>query len=143
MSRSRFFLRRSFRIGCDIQIELAVSKFVPQGMGWVPDLPDARDYTYRHDEVLQFLRRLKRSRRKTLPNEVDLRRDEEGEYFTPPEDQGPLNCSAACAVLGLVEYFERRVRGRTFEGSKLFLYKVARNRQQKRQIGRASCRERV
>jgi len=101
-------------------------------MGWVPDLPDARDYTYRHDEVVQLLRRLKRSRRKTLPNEVDLRRDEEGEYFTPPEDQGPLNCSSACAVLGLVEYFERRVRGRTFEGSKLFLYKVTRNRLQKR-----------
>ena len=97
-------------------------------MGWIPDLPDPRDYTYRHDEVLQLLRRLKRSRRKSLPNEVDLRRDDEGEYFTPPEDQGPLNCSAACAVLSLVEYFERRVRGRTFEGSKLFLYKVTRNR---------------
>ncbi len=101
-------------------------------MGWSPDLPDARDYTYRHDKVLKLLRRLKRSRRKTLPNEVDLRRDDDGEYFTPPEDQGPLNCSAACAVLGLVEYFERRVRGRTFEGSKLFLYKVTRNRLQKR-----------
>jgi C1A family cysteine protease len=35
-------------------------------------------------------------------------------------------------VLGLVAYFERRVRGRTFEGSKLFLYKVTRNRLQKR-----------
>ena len=35
-------------------------------------------------------------------------------------------------MLGLVEYFERRVRGRTFEGSTLFLYKVTRNRTQKR-----------
>ncbi len=101
-------------------------------MGWIPDLPNARDYTYRHDAVLHMLRSLKRSRRKTLPNEVDLRRDDDGEYFTSPEDQGPLNCSATCAVLGLVEYFERRVRGRTFEGSKLFLYKVTRNRLQKR-----------
>ncbi len=99
-------------------------------MGWVPDLPDPRDYTYRHEQILCLLRRLKRSPRKALPNAVDLRRDEEGEYFTPPEDQGPLNCSAACAVLGLLEYFER-LRGRTFEGSKLFLYKVSRNRLQK------------
>ncbi len=106
--------------------------FIPQGMGWHPDLPDARDYTYRHDAVLPLLRRLKRSRRKTLPSEVDLRCEDEVEHFTPPEDQGPLNCSAACAVLGLVEYFERRVRGRTFEGSTLFLYKVTRNRRQKR-----------
>ena len=109
-----------------------MSKFIPQGMGWIPDLPDARDYTYRDDAVLPLLRQLKRSRRKTLPSNVDLRRDDDGEYFTPPEDQGPLNCSAACAVLGLVEYFERRVRGRTFEGSKLFLYKATRNRLQKR-----------
>ena len=109
-----------------------MSTFIPQGMGWQPDLPDARDYTYRHDAVLPLLRLLKRLRRKTLPSEVDLRCEDEAEYFTPPEDQGPLNCSAACAVLSLVEYFERRVRGRTFEGSKLFLYKVARNRLQKR-----------
>jgi hypothetical protein len=126
------FIVGSFLAGFDTPIELAVSKFIPQGLGWVPDLPDARDYTYRHDDVLQSLRRLKWSRRKTLPSKVDLRRDDEGEYFTAPEDQGPLNCSAACAVLGLVEYFERRVRGRTFEGSKLFLYKVTRNRLQKR-----------
>lgn len=109
-----------------------MSRFIPQGMGWIPDLPDPRDYVYRHEAILPLLERLKRSRRKKLPDEVDLRSDDEGEYFTPPEDQGPLNCSAAFAVLSLVEYFERRVRGRTFEGSKLFLYKVTRNRLQKR-----------
>ena len=67
-----------------------------------------------------------------MPSEVDLRCEDEVQHFSPPEDQGPLNCSAACAVLGLVEYFERRVRGRTFEGSTLFLYMVTRNRTQKR-----------
>jgi hypothetical protein len=35
-------------------------------------------------------------------------------------------------VLSLVEYFERRARGRTFEGSKLFLYKVTRHVLEKR-----------
>lgn len=117
----------------DLILPAAVSKFIPQGMGWIPDLPDARDYTWRHEAVLPLLQRLKRPRRRELPDEVDLRTDDEDEYFTPPEDQGPLNCSSACAVLSLVEYFERRVRGRTFEGSKLFLYKVARNCMHKRQ----------
>jgi C1A family cysteine protease len=96
-------------------------------MGWIPDLPDPRDYTWRHDEVLPLLRRLKSARSKNLPDEIDLRSDGDGDYFTPVEDQGPLNSSTAFAVLNLVEYFERRIHGRTFEGSKLFLYKVARN----------------
>lgn len=102
-------------------------------MGWIPDLPDPRDYTHRHEAVLPLLSRLRRWRRKKQPEEVDLRFGDEGEFFfTEPENQGPLGCSAACAVLSLIEYFERRVRGRTFEGSTLFLYKVTRNRLQKR-----------
>ena len=105
-----------------------MSKFVPTGLGWIPDLPDDRDYTPGHDHILRLLRSLKRYKRKTLPKEVDLRRDEDGEYFTAPEDQGSLNCSCAFSILSLVEYFERRGRGRTFDGSKLFLYKATRNR---------------
>ncbi len=109
-----------------------MSEFVPQGMGWRPDLPDARDYTYRHEVVLSLLRRLQPAPYEELPDEVDLRRDDEGEYFTASENQGPLNCSSAFAVLSLVEYFQRRIYGRTFEGSRLFLYKVTRNLLHKR-----------
>lgn len=97
-------------------------------MGWQPDLPDARDYTLQHPEVLPLLHKLKRPRHWELPDEVDLRSDTEGEYFTETEDQGPLNSSTAFAVLALIEYFERRLYGHTFEGSKQFLYKVTRNR---------------
>ena len=110
------------------RVELAMPKFVPRGLGWQPDLPDSRDYTFRHPEIRAMLQRLKRSQREDLPVEVDLRRDSEGEYFTETEDQGPLNSSTAFAVLSIVEYFERRIHGRTFEGSELFLYKVTRNR---------------
>jgi hypothetical protein len=85
-------------------------------MGWIPDSPDPRDHTFRHEAVLALLERLELLRRKSLPNEVDLRRDDEGEYFTPPEDQKPLNCSVAFAILSLVEYFERRVRGQNVRG---------------------------
>lgn len=111
-----------------------MSPFIPPGLGWIPDLPDPRDYTPRHEAIAPLLKQLKPSRRKRLPDEVDLRRDDEGEYFTAVEDQGPLNSSTAFAVLSLVEYFERRIRGRTFEGSKLFLYKVTRNLRQRRPL---------
>lgn len=89
-------------------------------MGWIPDLPDPRDYTYRHKEILPLTRQVQ-SRSGKLPDQVDLRYGDEGEVFlTDVEDQGPLNSSTAFAVLSLVEYFERR-SGRTFSGSKLFL----------------------
>ena len=104
-----------------------MSRFVPQGMGWQPDLPDSRDYSHGHPAVLPSLQKLKRLGPEELPDEVDLRFDSEGEYFTQPLDQGPLNSSTAFAVLSLIEYFERRIHGRTFDGSKLFLYKITRN----------------
>ena len=97
-------------------------------MGWLPDLPDVRDYSFRHPAVLRLLKKFKRARRLELPEKVDLRRDGDGEYFTETEEQGTLNSSTAFAVLSLIEYFERRIHGRTFESSKLFLYKVTRNR---------------
>lgn len=97
-------------------------------MGWIPDLPDARDYTYRDEEILPLLRNLKHLTTTELPDQVDLRYGDEGEvFFTEVEDQGPVNSSTAFAVLSLVEYIERRVHGRTFDGSKLFIYKVTRN----------------
>ncbi|MCA9075834.1 MAG: C1 family peptidase [Planctomycetaceae bacterium] len=104
-----------------------MSKFIPQGMGWIPDLPDPRDYTYRHEKILPILQQLKHCSGE-VPDEIDLRYGDEGEVFlTDVEDQGPLNSSSAFAVLSLVEYFERRIYGRTFDGSQLFLYKVTRN----------------
>ena len=99
-------------------------------MGWIPDLPDPRDYTPDHEEVRRLLAGLKPapSRQKTVPTCLDLRGDDENPsaFFSAVEDQHSLNCSAVCAVLGIVEYFERRVRGQAFEGSMLFLYKMAR-----------------
>jgi len=103
-----------------------VLKFIPQGMGWIPDVPDPRDYTIRHEDVLARLRQFN-AMPSELPDKVDLRQGDEGEtFFTDSEGQGPLNSSTAFAVHGLVEFFARR-EGRTFNASKLFLYKVARN----------------
>lgn len=95
-------------------------------MGWIPDLPDPRDYTPDHGEVRPLLEGLRGFKRRKLPRHCDLRRDGDGDYFSPVEDQGILNCSSVFACLSLVEYFERRVLGHTFEPSQLYLYKMAR-----------------
>lgn len=118
--------RREVRARRFTKADLDLRKFIPPGMGWLPDLPDPRDYTPAHDVVRALLEELPRSEQNDLPDAVDLRSDDEGVYIFPSEDQGTINCSAACAVCGLVEYFERRIRGQTFEGSRLFLYRLAR-----------------
>jgi C1A family cysteine protease len=48
-------------------------------------------------------------------------------WCSPIEDQGTLGSCTAQAGVGLLEYFERRAFGKHLEGSRLFLYKVARN----------------
>lgn len=108
-----------------------MSRFIPSGLGWIPDLPDARDFTAGHSEIAPLLRRLKPGRRKKLPDAVDLRSDDDAEYFTSVENQGLLNASPAFAVLALLEYFERRIRGATFDGSALFLYQITQRVRQK------------
>ncbi len=108
--------------------EIAMAKFVPRGLGWQPDLPDGRDYTFRHPEVNRLLLRLPAMLESDQPDLVDLRCDCDTEYFTGVDDQGELNASSSFATLAAVEYFERRVAGRTYDGSRLFLYQVARYR---------------
>ncbi len=104
------------------------------GTGWLPDYPDARDYTIDREEVSPRLRLLgerdsvKRmlarssgKRRGRLPVSVDLR-----EWCSPVEDQGALGSCTAHAAASLVEYFERRAFGRHVDASRLFIYKTAR-----------------
>lgn len=104
----------------------------PAGLGWVRDIPDLRDYHPGGEEVAELLAGLSRTgRRSKLPQQIDLRIDDAGNpsYVAPVDNQGPLNCSAACAVIALIDYFERRSHGHCFDGSTLFLYKAARRLQ--------------
>lgn len=107
------------------------------GLGWLPDLPDFRDYTMDCDKVADRLKLLKQKDSiKTMlkkvgvgvrpksgpPVTVDLR-----VFCSPVEDQGNLGSCTAHAGIGLVEYYERRAFGRHIDASRLFLYKVTRN----------------
>lgn len=75
--------------------------------GWVPDLPDQRDYTYlATPEQVQ-----------SLPSAVDLRADMPGIY-----DQGQLGSCTAQAVAAAMEFDRRKERLTDFIPSRLFIY---------------------
>ena len=93
--------------------------------GWLPPLPDLRDYTEEQPEIASMVKRLGLSptrKMKALPIQVDLR-----SYCSPIENQGNLGSCTAHAGMGLIEYFERRAFKKHIDGSRLFLYKNTRN----------------
>ena len=119
-----------------------MSNFAHHGMGWMPDIPDFRDYSIESDVVNEIFENAAMSvsplttmrspakGKKTdeavsnpaLPARVDLRT-----WCPPIEDQGILGSCTAMAGVGLLEYFQRRAFNTHLDGSKLFLYKVTRN----------------
>ncbi|MBK9524198.1 MAG: cysteine protease [Bacteroidetes bacterium] len=110
--------------------------YTEKRLGWLPDVPDFRDYTMDNNKlsekdlmrgktltVKQMLTNtgMKKSALK-IPNKKDLR-----SWFSPIEDQGNLGSCTANAGVGMYEYYERRAFGKHIDGSRLFLYKTTRN----------------
>jgi C1A family cysteine protease len=91
-------------------------------MGWLPDLPDFRDYTPTHPAVEPLLAKTPIPKGPALPSSVDL-----SKWCSPIEDQGSLGSCTANAAVGVYEYFERRAHGNYTDGSRLFVYKTSRN----------------
>jgi C1A family cysteine protease len=77
------------------------------GYGWVPDLPDQRDYLY------AAMRRIPAR----LPSKVDLR-----PTCSPVEDQEALGSCTANALAGALEFLERRDKVSFIDMSRLFIY---------------------
>lgn len=107
------------------------------GLGWLRDYPDFRDFTMDRDEVPRNLRALGETDsvkdmlakvgladevKPKAPSKVDLR-----QWCSPIEDQGSLGSCTANAGVALTEYFERRAFGTHLDASRIFLYKVTRN----------------
>lgn len=88
------------------------------GTGWVPELPDINDKNLETETVKTFLQRVGYQ---TLLSKVDLRRG-----FPPVYDQGQINACQSNACVALAEYFQQRTFGKTLDGSRMFIYKVAR-----------------
>ncbi|MDO5061718.1 MAG: C1 family peptidase [Peptostreptococcaceae bacterium] len=95
----------------------------PVNTGWLPPLPDMRDYTDEHPKIKEISDKLgvNQKKKETLPKSVDLR-----EWCSPVEDQLTLGSCTANAAVGMVEYFQRRAYGLHIEGSRLFVYKATR-----------------
>jgi len=99
-------------------------------LGWMPDLPDIRDYTPDHPAVQAVLHRSQPHMRAlavaagTAPGGSlsDLRA-----WCSPVEDQGAIGSCTANAGAGMIEYYERRAFGKHVEVSRLFLYKAMRD----------------
>jgi C1A family cysteine protease len=102
-------------------------------MGWLPDYPDFRDYTFETKEILE--EKIKENIQEllspiglekiditALPSSVDLRY-----WCSKIEDQGQIGSCTANAGAGVVEYFENRAFGKYLDVSRLFLYKTTRN----------------
>jgi C1A family cysteine protease len=74
---------------------------------WIPDVPDQRDFIY-----AAVMRRLR-----TLPSKVDLR-----QACSPVEDQSRLGSCTANALVGLLEFIDRKDGNLYIDQSRLFVY---------------------
>src|SRR5947207_13215307 len=84
-----------------------IIKRSPKWYGWLPDIPDHRDFLY-----AAVAPRLAQ-----LPRKVDLR-----SKCSPVEDQGPLGSCTANALIGAVEFLEKKDNVPFADLSRLFVY---------------------
>ncbi len=94
------------------------------GMGWQPDVPDARDYT------VDFVQEKYGQEKKKIPlleKGKRIRKNIDNRMFCSPiENQGTLGSCTAQAVGSMMEYLMRKKGLRHVDLSRLFLYKVTR-----------------
>lgn len=98
--------------------------YLSNGMGWIRDYPDFRDYTTQHEKVKEDLDKanLADVSDASVPADCDLR-----QWCPPVEDQGRIGSCTANAGVALVEFLENRATGKHIDASRLFLYKATRN----------------
>ena len=95
------------------------------GTGWIPPMPDLRDYTQEHEEVAPILEKvgiIPGAIPGNMPRRVDLR-----QWCSPVKNQGSLNACSAHAAAGIIEYYQKKVYGKYIDASRLFIYKNSRN----------------
>ena len=93
------------------------------GLGWLPDLPDFRDYDETHPKVSGFFN----EKKLFIPIPTNDSHLIPEEYFSPVEDQENISSCSAHAGIGLMEYYQKRTTGKFLNMSRLFLHKTSRN----------------
>src|SRR6266516_2398884 len=84
-----------------------INKRSPKWYGWLPDLPDHRDFSY---SVIA-------PRLAELPAKIDLRKK-----CSPVENQGELGSYTANALVGALEFLEIKDGAKFVDLSRLFVY---------------------
>lgn len=94
------------------------------GTGWLPPLPDDRDFTEEKADIPGMAKAMNISAGAAaqFPKKVDLR-----QWCSPIENQLQLGSCTAQAAMGIVEYYQKRAFGKHLDGSRLFVYKTTRN----------------
>jgi C1A family cysteine protease len=113
--------------------------FLNHGLGWRPDLPSNQDYDELTDSIPGRLKNRTDVRSlKSLTEKIGLAPEALGDLklrprcdwrldCSPIEDQETIGSCTAHAVVGLLEYYERKAHDRHIDASRLFLYKTTRN----------------
>ena len=113
--------------------------YLNHGLGWRPDLPSNQDYGELNESIPGRLknrtdvRSLKELTEKLRLNPESIKKlnfDPDADLrpgCSPIEDQETIGSCTAHAVVGLIEYYERKAYGRHIDASRLFLYKTTRN----------------
>jgi C1A family cysteine protease len=111
---------------CDIYEKVLIEETGElMGTGWIPPMPDLRDYTEEHESIAPMLEKagIKPGEMPgSVPRKVDLR-----QWCSPVESQGGLNSCSAHAAAGIIEYYEKRTHKKHIDASRLFIYKNTRN----------------
>ena len=98
------------------------------GTGWLPPMPDLRDYAEDNLKIKPIIKKLGMGAAKVkVPASTDLR-----QWCSPVENQLTLGSCTAHAGIGIVEYYEKRAFNKHVDGSRLFLYKATRNLMQEK-----------
>ena len=122
----------------------SVSRFAAQtkkmanyyGLGYLPDLPDHRDYVFEALTDLEDEAKTLKGKAKDRCVEVLASLQAKYEPFvslldtgnlTPIENQGEIGACTAHAVIGLAEYLIKSGTGAVTDLSRMFLYKATRN----------------
>lgn len=99
-----------------------------RGIGWVPDIPDHRDYAFESGALDEALKKAPRGMRALKSDGAEPRGHhyDNIDFCPPVEDQGEIGSCTAHSVVGMMEYMMLRAGVRHFNLSRLFLYKVTR-----------------
>ncbi len=100
----------------------------PYSFGWIPDLPDNRDYTREHPKIAPLLAKLPSKPSSGTPTTAKLLSSTDLRSFCSPVfDQGSMGSCTANAAAGMLEYHNRRTFGKDTALSRLFIYKATRD----------------